>query len=112
MQVMNAYKGVNSASGPYLDEQLAGDLRNRFSRIEGHIRGIKKMLEEGRECDELVIQLTGVGAALQQATIRLLEGHLDTCLRDALPDSDTSPSIERFKTSMKRVLRARMMRGD
>lgn len=91
---------------PYLPRELVTDLRHRLSRIEGHVRGIKKMLEEERECDDILTQLSGVGAALQQATIKLLEGHLETCLHDAIAGGDAGPSVERFKTSLSRVLKA------
>ena len=93
------------SSQTYLQEEVIGDVRNRLSRIEGHVRGVRRMLEEGRDCDEIVTQLSGVTAALHQATIKLLEGHLETCLHDAIAGGDAVHSIERFKTSMQRVLK-------
>ena len=64
------------------------------------------MLDEGRDCDEIVTQLSGVAAALHQATIKLLEGHLETCLHDAIAGGEADTAVARFKTSMNRVLKA------
>ena len=54
----------------------------RLSRIEGHVRGIKKMLEDGQSCDQVLLQLSAVKAALNKATKILLEDHFDNCLLD------------------------------
>lgn len=105
MQLMNAQRGNHPEPDTYLERELVGDLRNRLSRIEGHIRGIKKMLEEGRDCDDILTQVAGVDAALRQAAIKLLEGHLETCLHDAIAGDDAVAAVERFKTSMARVLK-------
>jgi DNA-binding FrmR family transcriptional regulator len=53
---------------------------NRLSRIEGHIRSIKTMLEEGRDCSEILIQISAVQAAINKAGKVVLEDHLESCL--------------------------------
>jgi len=53
---------------------------NRLSRIEGHIRSIKTMLEEGRDCAEILIQISAVQAAINKAGKVVLEDHLESCL--------------------------------
>jgi len=53
---------------------------NRLSRIEGHIRSIKTMLEEGRDCAEILIQISAVSAAINRAGKTILEDHLESCL--------------------------------
>jgi DNA-binding FrmR family transcriptional regulator len=59
-----------------------------LSRIDGHICGIKKMVEEGRDCAELLIQIAAVRAALNKVSQILLEDHLETCLVDAVKVGD------------------------
>ena len=59
---------------------LAEDIATRLRRIEGQIRGIQKMLDEGRECEEMLTQTMAVRSALDQVGARLMEYHLDRCL--------------------------------
>jgi DNA-binding FrmR family transcriptional regulator len=53
---------------------------NRLSRTEGHIRSIKTMLEDGRDCAEILIQISAVQSAVNRAGKAILEDHLESCL--------------------------------
>ena len=53
---------------------------NRLSRIEGHIRSIKSMVEEGRDCSEVLIQISAVRSAINKVGKTVLEDHLESCL--------------------------------
>ena len=53
---------------------------NRLSRIEGHIRSIKQMVEEGRDCADVLIQLSAVRSAVDKVGRVVLEDHLESCL--------------------------------
>jgi DNA-binding FrmR family transcriptional regulator len=61
---------------------------NRLSRIEGHVRSIKSMVEEGRDCADILIQLAAVRSAIDKTGRVVLEDHLESCLFHAgvLPD--------------------------
>ena len=63
---------------------------NRLSRIEGHIRSIKGMVEEGRDCSDILIQIAAVRSAIEKVGRVVLEDHLESCLLDAqvLPDKE------------------------
>ena len=63
---------------------------NRLSRIEGHIRSIKQMVEEGRDCADVLIQLSAVRSAIEKAGRVVLEDHLESCLFHAgvLPEDN------------------------
>jgi DNA-binding FrmR family transcriptional regulator len=63
---------------------------NRLSRIEGHIRSIKKMVEEGRDCSDVLVQLSAVRSAVDKVGRVVLEDHLESCLFHAgvLPDDN------------------------
>ncbi len=89
----------------YIDIELGNNLQDRLSRIEGHVRGIKKMLAEQRDCDDILTQVSGVKAAINQVAILLLEGHLETCVAEGLRSGDGTIPIERFKSSLSRVLK-------
>jgi DNA-binding FrmR family transcriptional regulator len=53
---------------------------NRLSRVEGHIRSIKQMVEQGRDCADILIQLSAVRSAIDKAGRVVLEDHLESCL--------------------------------
>ncbi len=88
----------------YLEEELKKELQDRLSRIEGHIRGIKEMLARRESCNDLLMQLAAVRAALNQATIKLLEGHMDTCVRQCLTERDLD-ELKKFKEALALVLK-------
>lgn len=99
-------KKANKSKGDvYLEPDVMDQLANRLSRIEGHVRGIKKMLAEQRDCDDILTQVAGVKAAINQVAIKLLEGHLETCVSDSIARGDGSEPVDRFKNSMARVLK-------
>ena len=89
----------------YLTPELEEDLKNRLSRIEGHVRGVKNMLAEHRDCDEILTQVAGVQAAMRRVAILLLKGHLDTCVAEAIRSGNGSPTVAQFKESLDRVLK-------
>lgn len=53
---------------------------NRLARIEGQVRGLRKMVENGEYCIDIVTQLQAVQAALSAAGRRILEKHIRTCV--------------------------------
>ncbi len=58
------------------------DLINRLSRIEGQVRGIKKMVENDSYCTDILIQVSAVNAALNSFNKVLLANHIRTCVAD------------------------------
>ena len=55
-------------------------LMNRLSRIEGHIRGIKGMLEKDAYCVDVILQVSAVNAALSAFSRELLGEHIKSCV--------------------------------
>lgn len=53
---------------------------NRLSRIEGHIRSIKTMVQDGRDCSDILIQIAAVRSAVDKVGRVVLEDHLESCL--------------------------------
>jgi DNA-binding FrmR family transcriptional regulator len=56
----------------------------RLSRIEGQVRGIRRMIEEGRACDEVLPQMRSVTRALCRVQDLVLRQHLHRCVRESL----------------------------
>lgn len=57
-------------------------IRRRLRRIEGQVRGVTRMVEAGRDCREIVQQLTAVRAAVHQATLDVMRTYATQCLND------------------------------
>lgn len=61
---------------------------NRLSRAIGHLETVKKMVENGQDCSEVLIQLAAVRAALTNTGKLILKDHLDHCIVDAVSEND------------------------
>jgi DNA-binding FrmR family transcriptional regulator len=81
------------------------EIIDRLSRIEGHIRGIKKMLEEGRPCDEVLLQFSSVQAALSKAGNMLLEDHFDHCIMANIKDPEKEGELLSFKRALGQLMK-------
>ena len=58
------------------------DIINRLNRIEGQIKGIKKMIEEGRSCSEILVQFSAVRTALKKANNIAIKKFCTECLEN------------------------------
>ncbi len=65
------------------DLETVQNLRDRLARIEGQVRGIGKMIEEHRRCDQILMQVMAVRAALEKVAAAVVATSIDECL--ALP---------------------------
>jgi len=63
-----------------LPEEILDDLQKRLRRAEGQLRGVQAMLQDGRDCREVVTQLSAVIGALEQAGFKLVASGLTWCL--------------------------------
>ena len=64
----------------HLPDETTTDLVRRLARIEGQVRGLQAMIKDGRECREIVTQLSAAGKALDQVGFKLLAAGMATCL--------------------------------
>ena len=60
------------------------DMINRLSRIEGQVRGVKRMVEEDAYCPDILIQVAAANAALNSFSRELLAQHIGSCVADDL----------------------------
>lgn len=61
---------------------------NRLSRAIGHLESIKRMVEDGRDCSEVLIQLSAVKSALNNTGKIILQDHIEHCIIDAVESGD------------------------
>jgi len=64
------------------------DTLNRLKSIEGHIRGIERMVEDDTYCIDIIRQIQAVQAALNKVSSQVLDGHLNSCLITAIRGDD------------------------
>ena len=75
---------------------------NRLSRAIGHLESIKRMVESGRDCSEVLIQLSAVKAAINNTGKVILQDHIQNCIVDAVESGDNNAinelnkAIDRF----------------
>lgn len=77
---------------------------NRLSRLEGHIRGIKTMVQENRACPEVLIQVAAVRGALDRVSRIILDEHLTECIARAAKEGNIEMEIEELKAALDRFL--------
>lgn len=65
-----------------LPEETIADLHRRLRKVEGQIRGIQGMLADGRDCRDVVTQLSAASKAMDQAGFLLVSAGLQWCLED------------------------------
>ena len=73
------------------------NVKDRLSRIEGHIGGIRRMIDEDRRCSELLTQIAAVRAALDNVGKILLEDHLESCMVEAVKSGNYEEFLEDLK---------------
>ncbi|MCL2766704.1 MAG: metal-sensing transcriptional repressor, partial [Peptococcaceae bacterium] len=61
---------------------------NRLSRAIGHLTSVRSMVEQGRDCSEVLIQLAAVRSAIEKTCEVILKDHLEHCIVDAINTGD------------------------
>jgi DNA-binding FrmR family transcriptional regulator len=70
------------------DDKTAGEMTVRLNRIEGQVRGIKRMIGEKAYCDDILNQIASVQAALNGVSKLLLEKHMKSCVKEQIIAGD------------------------
>jgi DNA-binding FrmR family transcriptional regulator len=65
-----------------LPDDVVDDVRKRLRRIAGQVQGVERMLNEGRECREIVTQISAATKALEQAGFQLVAAGLTYCIEN------------------------------
>jgi CsoR family transcriptional regulator, copper-sensing transcriptional repressor len=97
----------HEASNPHPhmhSEASRKQILNRLSRLEGHIRGIKTMVQDDRSCPEVLIQVAAVRGALDRVSRIILDEHLTECIARAAKEGNIEMEIEELKAALDRFL--------
>jgi len=91
--------------GLYLSKEDEEALQNRLSRLEGQVRGIKRMLAEHQSCDDILVQVAALKQAVNAAASELVQAHMATCVLGRIEAGHGKEALESLKSALGRVLK-------
>ena len=74
---------------------------NRLRRIEGQVKGLIKMAEEGRKCEDILLQIKAAQSALKKVGTVLVCEHIDNCVKDAIDEGKGEEAVESLSRTIK-----------
>lgn len=84
----------------------AGQVRLRLHKIEGQVKGIKTMYEEGRPCVEILDQVAAARAALEAVGLLVLDDHVNRCFEPVIHSSPAEARAAQLLTAVHRFVRS------
>ena len=87
----------------YVENKAA--LVKRLHRIEGQVRGIERMVEEERYCNDILTQISAINTALESLAFRILDDHVGHCVTGALAAGDPDVAEEKSRELLDAVHR-------
>ena len=82
-----AHQHTHSGEHPHVHENTRAVV-NRLSRAIGHLESVRKMVEDGRDCSEILVQIAAVRSAINNIGKVILQDHIQHCLVDAVEHDD------------------------
>jgi DNA-binding FrmR family transcriptional regulator len=92
------------SNGPHPHPQSPEVIR-RLKRIEGHVRAVRQMAEEGRPCADVIHQIGAIEAALRRVANAVLSDHLDRCIASSVGDTQVRGLIGELKAALDTYVR-------
>ena len=77
----------------------------RLKKIEGQVRGILRMVEDDKPCEDILIQIGAAKSALHKTGQIILEGHLHHCVLDAIKDGNEDESLRKLTSAIEQFSR-------
>ncbi len=81
------------------------NILKRLRRIEGQVKGIQRMIEEDKSCEDILTQVAAVRAAINKAGGLILEKHSLTCIENAASTDDRKQALNDLAKTMQRFMR-------
>lgn len=79
-------------------------LIHRLNRIEGQVRGVRKMVEEDSYCTDILVQVSAISAALNAFNRELLSGHIRTCVAQDIRDGKDE-TVEELVATLQKLMK-------
>jgi DNA-binding FrmR family transcriptional regulator len=93
---------VRIVTGYVKDKQ---QIETRLNRIEGQVRGLRKMVDEDRYCIDVLTQVSAVQSALESVALLLLRDHTEHCVAEAIRSGDGSDKVRELSEAVERLVR-------
>jgi CsoR family transcriptional regulator, copper-sensing transcriptional repressor len=77
----------------------------RLSRIEGQVRGLRKMVDEDRYCIDVLTQVSAVQSALESVALLLLRDHTEHCVAEAIRSGEGNDKVRELSEAVERLVR-------
>ena len=90
---------------PHAHTHVNKGIVNRLARVEGQVRSIRSMVEGGRDCGEVLIQIAAARAALDRAGRLILEDHMQHCILEAVEEGRGQEALDDLKAALKQFIR-------
>ncbi len=100
----HTHESVKSIHPHVHSEESLRKIINRLSRIEGHVRGIKTMVQQSSSCPDVLLQIAAVRGALDRVARIVLDEHLTECIGRASKDGNIEVEIAQLKAALDRFL--------
>jgi len=86
-------------------EQDKDSLMARLKRVEGQVKGIMRMVDEGRYCPDILQQVSAMTGAMDEVSLILLRSHITGCVKDAIEHDQGDQAIDDLITVVRKVIR-------
>lgn len=96
---------TSAATGKYRYAKDKSALLARMKRIEGQARGIQRMLEEDRYCIDIIQQLTALSGATDEVSLRILQGHIEGCVTNAIREQHGEAQIKELIDTLRKAMK-------
>lgn len=95
----------NNTEEKYMKCTNEKSLITRLNKIEGQIRGIKKLIEEDDECEKILIQISAAKSALHKTGQQLLEAHIEHCVLNDIRNGNEEEVLRKLSTVIEQFSR-------
>ena len=80
------------------------DVSTRLAKIEGHVRAVKRMVDEEKTCEDILLQIGAVKAALDKVGRLVLEGHLEGCVLEGIREGKGEEVVQKLRSALGKYL--------
>ncbi|MEQ2467050.1 metal-sensitive transcriptional regulator [Niallia sp. Sow4_A1] len=101
---VESYYSISKERKSHNSEKVKHNLVTRLNRIEGQVRGIKRLIEKDVYCDDVITQISASQAALNSVAKILLEGHMRNCVVDRIQKGDMEV-LDEMLISIQRLMK-------
>lgn len=92
-------------NGLYLTGAAERAIYNRLSRLEGQVRGVKKMLAEHKSCDDILVQVSALKQAVNGIAAELVQAHMETCVLGRIEAGEGKQALASLRSALAKVMK-------